>query len=98
MVKTTLQINGMACGMCESHVNEAIRNAFKVKKVNSSHAKNETVIISEEELPEDQIRKVIEPTGYELVSVSSEAYVKKGSVSQIKVLTSQTMYGNLTNR
>lgn len=69
MVKTTLQINGMACGMCESHVNEAIRNAFKVKKVNSSHSKNETVIISEEELPEDQIRKVIEPTGYELVSV-----------------------------
>ena len=66
MVKTTLQINGMACGMCESHVNEAIRNAFKVKKVNSSHSKNETVIISEEELPEDQIRKVIEPTGYEL--------------------------------
>ena len=56
MVKTTLQINGMACGMCESHVNEAIRNAFKVKKVNSSHSKNETVIISEEELPEDQIR------------------------------------------
>ena len=78
MVKTTLQINGMACGMCESHVNEAIRNAFKVKKVNSSHSKNETVIISEEELPEDQIRKVIEPTGYELVSVASEAYVKKG--------------------
>lgn len=78
MVKTTLQINGMACGMCESHVNEAIRNAFKVKKVNSSHSKNETVIISEEELPEDQIRKVIELTGYELVSVSSEAYVKKG--------------------
>lgn len=78
MVKTTLQINGMAYGMCESHVNEAIRNAFKVKKVNSSHSKNETVIISEEELPEDQIRKVIEPTGYELVSVSSEAYVKKG--------------------
>ena len=77
MVKTTLQINGMACGMCESHVNEAIRYAFKVKKVNSSHSKNETVIISEEELPEDQIRKVIEPTGYELVSVSSEAYVKK---------------------
>ena len=78
MVKTTLQINGMACGMCESHVNEAIRNAFKVKKVNSSHSKNETVIISEEELSEDQIRKVNEPTGDELVSVSSEAYVKKG--------------------
>lgn len=78
MVKTTLQINGMACGMCESHINEAIRNAFKVIKVNSSHSKNETVIISEEEIPEDQLRNVIEPTGYELVSVASEPYVKKG--------------------
>ena len=78
MTKTTLKIDGMMCGMCESHMNDAIRSHFKVKKVTSSHASGETVIISEEELPEDQIRKVIEPTGYELVSVSSEAYVKKG--------------------
>ncbi len=28
MVKTTLKIDGMMCGMCESHVNDAIRNAF----------------------------------------------------------------------
>lgn len=33
MVKTTLKIDGMMCGMCESHVNDAIRNAFPVKKV-----------------------------------------------------------------
>ena len=58
MVKTTLQINGMACGMCESHVNEAIRNAFKVKKVNSSHSKNETVIISEEDCGTLRGRKI----------------------------------------
>lgn len=25
MVKTTLKIDGMACGMCESHVNDAVR-------------------------------------------------------------------------
>ncbi len=31
MIQTTLKINGMACGMCESHVNDAIRTAFSVK-------------------------------------------------------------------
>ena len=28
MVKTIVGIEGMACGMCEAHVNEAVRNAF----------------------------------------------------------------------
>ena len=31
MIQTTLQIDGMMCGMCESHVNDAIRNAFAVE-------------------------------------------------------------------
>lgn len=50
MTKTTLKIDGMMCGMCESHMNDAIRSHFKVKKVTSSHASGETVIISEEPL------------------------------------------------
>ena len=29
MTKTTLKIDGMMCGMCESHVNDAIRKAFQ---------------------------------------------------------------------
>ena len=28
MTKTVLKIDGMMCGMCEAHVNDAIRNAF----------------------------------------------------------------------
>ena len=39
MVKTILDIDGMMCGMCESHMNDAIRNAFEVEKVTSSHTK-----------------------------------------------------------
>ena len=39
MVKITLEVEGMACGMCEAHVNDAIRKAFPVKKVTSSHTK-----------------------------------------------------------
>lgn len=47
MVKITLGIEGMACGMCEAHINEAVRSAFQVKKVTSSHAKKQTVILAE---------------------------------------------------
>jgi len=43
----------MACGMCEAHVNDAVRRAFPVKKVTSSHKKGETVILTEAELSED---------------------------------------------
>lgn len=82
MVKTTLKIDGMMCGMCESHVNDAIRNAFPVKKVTSSHLKGETVIISVEALSEDKIREVMQPTGYELKGITSEPYEKKGLFSR----------------
>ena len=43
MVKTVLKIDGMMCGMCESHMNDLIRNHCKVKKVSSSAKKGETV-------------------------------------------------------
>ena len=28
MVQTTLKVDGMMCGMCESHVNDAVRKAY----------------------------------------------------------------------
>ena len=31
MLKITLGVDGMMCGMCESHVNDAVRKAFPVK-------------------------------------------------------------------
>ena len=46
MVKITVGIDGMACEMCEAHINETVRNAFPVKKVTSSHTRNETVILA----------------------------------------------------
>ena len=63
MIKTTLKIDGMMCGMCESHVNDAIRKAFPaVKKVTSSHGKGETVVISENPLDEAQVKAAIAAT------------------------------------
>ena len=39
MYQTTVKIDGMMCGMCESHINDVIRQNFAVKKVTSSHKK-----------------------------------------------------------
>lgn len=78
MKKMTLTIDGMMCGMCENHVNDAIRAAFAVKKVSSSHAKGETEIIAPEEIPEEKLRAVLHQTGYEVVGYKVEDYKKKG--------------------
>ena len=78
MVKTTVEVTGMACGMCEAHVNDAIRDAFAIKKVSSSHTKNETELISEEELDAEKIKSVITEQGYEVGAIKSEPYQKKG--------------------
>ena len=45
MIQTTVKVEGMMCGMCEAHVNDAVRKAIKEKKVTSSHTKGETVIV-----------------------------------------------------
>ena len=50
MYQITLGIDGMMCGMCESHVNEVVRKTAQVEKVTSSHTKGETVIVSAQPL------------------------------------------------
>ena len=84
MVKITLGVEGMACGMCESHINDEIRKNLKVKKVSSSHGKGETVIIAPEEIAEADIKNVIAATGYEMTSYKSEPYEKKGLFSFLR--------------
>ena len=78
MIKTTLKIDGMMCGMCESHMNDLIRKNFQVKKVTSSAKDGETVIISDNEIDIPWAKKEIKEIGYELVSYKSEPYEKKG--------------------
>ena len=78
MIQITVQVDGMMCGMCESHVNDAVRKAFPVKKVTSSHAKGQTVILTEDDISEEELRAAIGQTGYEVRSVSRAPYEKKG--------------------
>ncbi|WP_028520130.1 heavy-metal-associated domain-containing protein [Ruminococcus flavefaciens] len=78
MVKTIMKIDGMMCGMCEAHVNDAIRAAVSPKKVNSSHSKGITEIISENELDSAVLREAVEKDGYKVLDITSEPYEKKG--------------------
>lgn len=78
MVKITVGIEGMACGMCEAHINEAVRNAFQVKKVTSSHTKKQTVILAETDITEQELKNVVAKAGYDAIYVRSEPYEKKG--------------------
>ena len=57
MTQYTITVDGMQCGMCESHVNDAVRRAFHVKKVESSHGKNRTRILAEEPLDEAALER-----------------------------------------
>ena len=68
MGKTILKIEGMLCGMCESHINAAIRKHFDVKKVKSSHKKGQIVVVSYEKIDLKALKKVIDETGYTLIS------------------------------
>lgn len=77
MIKTVLKIDGMMCGMCESHLNDAIRSRFAVSKVTSSHAKGLTEILSDTMLDENVLREIIAATGYTLLSVESSPFEKK---------------------
>lgn len=78
MIQTTLKIDGMMCGMCEAHINDALRQAFPVKKAAASHRKGTCVLLSEEPLDEAALRRVIDDTGYTLLAVQSEPYERRG--------------------
>lgn len=78
MVKITLGVDGMMCNMCEAHTNDAVKNNFKVKKVTSSHKDKKTEIIAPEEIPREELEKVISETGYTVTSYTCEPYEKKG--------------------
>lgn len=77
MIKTVLSIDGMACAMCEAHINDLMRKNFKIKNVSSSRSKGKTEIISENKLDRELLKKCFADTGYTLTSVKSEPYEKK---------------------
>ena len=72
MVKVTVNVEGMMCGHCEAHVNEAIRKAFGAEDVVSSHESNTTVFTAPEKVDEDKVRQTIKDAGYEVTGITQE--------------------------
>lgn len=72
MVKVTVNVEGMMCPHCEAHVNEAIKKAFGVEDVVSSHEKKTTVFTSDKKVDEDKIRQTIKDAGYEVTGITQE--------------------------
>ena len=84
MTKTTLKIDGMMCGMCESHINDVVRKTAHVSKVSSSHTRGETVIVSEQPVDVEALKAAIAETGYTVTGVQTRPYEKKGFFSFLK--------------
>ena len=84
MIETIVKVDGMMCGMCVGHINDAIRSHFPVKKVSSSHSKGRTVIRSQEALDQAQLRQVIDATGYKALDVVSRPVEKRGLLGRLK--------------
>lgn len=84
MIETIVKVDGMMCGMCEGHINDAIRSHFQVRKVSSSHSKGRTVIRSQEALDQAQLRQAIDATGYKALDVVSRPVEKRGLLGRLK--------------
>ena len=79
MNKTVLQIDGMACPMCQAHICETIRKAVPgVKKLRASHKKGEASFVTEGEVDLALLRREIDKTGYRYLSAETAPYVKGG--------------------
>ena len=84
MIRITVQVDGMACGMCEAHVNDAVRRAFPVKKVTSDHKKKETVILSEQDIDDSRLEAVIRESGYTFLGATHAEETPRGFFSRFK--------------
>ena len=72
MYKVLLKIDGMSCSMCEAHMNDTIRSRYSVNKLKSSFKKGTTEFLVQEAPSEEDLRALIDPTGYRLISCTVE--------------------------
>ena len=82
MLKITLEVEGMHCGMCETHVNDVVRRVDGVKKVSSSHAKGRTEVIAEDGVDITRIKAAITAQGYGVGRIETQPYEKHGLFSR----------------
>ncbi len=79
MVRTTLKIDGMMCGMCEAHVCDVIRRTVPdAQKVSASRKKGTAEFLSGEAPDAAALRAAVDATGYRCTGLESAPEEKKG--------------------
>ncbi len=78
MIIITLDVEGMHCGMCETHVNDVVRRAGGIKKVKLSHIKGKTRVVAEDGTSAELIKLAIEKQGYGVGKVVVQPCEKRG--------------------
>ena len=72
MIKVTVNVEGMMCPHCEAHVNEAVKKAFGVEDVVSSHENKTTIFTAPEKVDEEKVRQTIKDAGYEVTGITQD--------------------------
>ena len=67
MKEINLIVNGMMCGGCENRVKNAIKNIEGVENVTADHNTGKVIVISDNEVSEENIKEALEDIGYEVV-------------------------------
>ena len=73
-----LTVEGMMCGMCEAHVNEALRKVPGVKKASASRSKKQAVVECDDTVSDEALLKAVNDTGYEASNVRPAPEKKAG--------------------
>ncbi len=68
-----MTVEGMMCGMCESHVADALRKVPGVEKASASRSKKQARVVCGPEVTDEALLAAVNATGYEASDVREEA-------------------------
>ena len=72
MIRTTMKVDGMMCGMCEAHICDVIRKTVpSAKKVKASKRKKEATFLTEDAVDAEALKAAIDATGYDCLGIES---------------------------
>ena len=85
MKEIVLLVNGMMCGNCEKHVNEAALSVAGVKSAVADKDAKNVVVKAKDSVDPNALKAAIEEAGYEVVGVEEKTVEeKKGFFSRFK--------------